>query len=394
MANNRNGNYYGGGRQQQQAPAGNGWKVLSVIMALIILAAAVIGIFGSRKDGKWFAETDIAKFFNSWGKGDKLPDNGGSADVGDEWSGSFFVNADNEAKTGIRMRATGYSLREETYTLKAIKTPPDADECAYVWACSFVNATGWAADKNVNDYVTVEPIEEGGAEAVVTCLQPFSSRVKVTVSLSENPAVSGYATCDYACKPENITYSIPNQLTLGGGSSATWKWDASRDYETDIGRWDGYRGSVSMEWTEGTIDSNIEAFTMTVKCSEQLKEQLDKISMTDGFRADYRQTLIYSDQSRVPFSQGRLFYAGGNAPEGLFSFCGEAYDEDLDYLDTAYFKQLRTALQACSIDLIITISVQGTYGEEYIAAYNVNVDDATLLIYANGLAPDKPSIIF
>lgn len=388
---NRN-NYYSGGRGVP-ASVGSGWKVLSVILALVILAAAVIGIFGSRKDGVWFAESDIAKFFNYWGKGAPVTDGNNPADD-DVLGGSFFVNADSESSHGLRLRATGYSLREETYTLRAIKTPADADGSAYVWTVDFVNNAGWGAGKNATDYVTVTPSSEDGAEAVVTCLQPFSARIKVTVALEENPEVSGFATCDYAKKVANVKYEIPNQLTLSGGATSTWTWAPSKDYESDIQDWAEKRGSASIEWTEGNLDSNVEAFTMTVKCSEQLKEQLDKINISDSDRADYRKTLSYYDLNRIGFSQGALFFAGGNNPFGLLSFCGEAYDQDVDQLNTTNFKALRTALQACSMDFVITITITPTYGNDYVATYNVNVDDASIRLLPNGVAPDKPGIIF
>jgi len=365
-------------------------KILYGLLSITLAAALIITVgVGSS----WFTNWQIKTWFNSWGQQKPLPPD--DENLEENSGSSFFVNTDYEASNGLSLRATSYSLSSETFTLRVIKTPTDADASAYDWTVTFANATtGWGAGKNATDYVTVTPSSEDGAEVVVTCLQPFSAEIRITVFLSENPKVYGYATCNYGKKVTNVKYEIPNQLTLSNGAAATWTWAPSMDIENDIQNWAEKRGSVSVEWSDGTLDSNVEDFQFSVSCSEQLKAQLDKISMSEVERSAYRKTLSYNDERYISFSQGALFFAGGNEPYGLFSFCGEAFDYQVDNLNTTNFKALRTALQACSVDFVITVKVTPTYCNDYIATYNVNVDNASIRLLASSITIDKPSIIF
>lgn len=61
--------------------------------------------------------------------------------------------------------------------------------------------------------------------------------------------------------------------------------------------------------------------------------------------------------------------------DGLFKFAIEVYSEDGDYdvLNETNYNYLYSALNSCSIDLVITVNTIMTNGSTVSKSYNVNV---------------------
>lgn len=67
------------------------------------------------------------------------------------------------------------------------------------WSLSWIDPDSeWASDKTVTDYLNVAPYDNNSA-AVVTCLDGngFSERIRITVSLRDNPNVNAFCTVDF-----------------------------------------------------------------------------------------------------------------------------------------------------------------------------------------------------
>ncbi|MCM1297597.1 MAG: hypothetical protein NC311_18825 [Muribaculaceae bacterium] len=217
--------YYGNNRGRQQPEGVNVWKILSLVMALIIFAAAVLGVFGSMKDGKFFAEGDITKWFNNWGKGEE-PGTGNTTSETTGENGMLLTTNSNDLMSVGAARIAALSEvgldeneYEKAYTLTASVYPKMAEHTDYVWAINWVNAESeWAAEKTVTDYVELLSQSEDG-KVIVGCKQPFKEQITITVTTttSNDKELNVSCTVDYKQKFTKIQecFYYRNSTTLG-----------------------------------------------------------------------------------------------------------------------------------------------------------------------------------
>ena len=150
--------------------SGIGWKILSLFLALIIIAGVITGVVFWQKGNIVFNPIKQEQPHEN-------PDENGGA-VEDGTGNGVSVKSVKIPKA--EYAANGISpLAETAYTLTATVTPANATNSKVDWAGAFIDASSsWAAGKNFSDYVTVTPESDGSLKATVTCL-PLPNTVTV-----------------------------------------------------------------------------------------------------------------------------------------------------------------------------------------------------------------------
>lgn len=176
-----------------------GWKILSLFLALVLVAGIITGVVFWQKGNIVFNPVEQEET-------DKKPEeNNGGAVVGESTGNGVKVMSTKIAKEDYA--ANGISpLAETAYTLTATITPSNATIQDVDWSVSFVNnSSAWATGKTVTDYVTVTPTEDGALTANVECLQAFGEQIKVTVTSREISSAKADCTVDYQQKFQSLT---------------------------------------------------------------------------------------------------------------------------------------------------------------------------------------------
>ena len=203
----------------------NGYKILSVILALILAAAALTELVLWRLEYIVFQNPNAeqAESRDGFLIGESV---GNGAEIR-----SAKISTEEYAENNIS------ALAESAYTLTATVQPEDATNKSVDWSITFVNpSSAWASGKTVTDYVTVTPTSDGALTANVECLQAFGEQMKITVTSRDNPEASAECTVDYVQKFDHITITLRNsvntefvRLQANGDVSVpmdtvTWKW--------------------------------------------------------------------------------------------------------------------------------------------------------------------------
>ena len=173
-----------------------GWKILSLFLALVMVAGIITGVVFWQKGNIEF---------HPIGQEQEQPEDNGGAVVGESTGNGVKLMTAKIAKEDYA--ANGISpLAETAYTLTATITPSNATIQDVDWSVSFVNnSSAWATGKTVTDYVTVTPTEDGALTANVECLQAFGEQIKVTVTSREISSVKADYTVDYRQKFQSLT---------------------------------------------------------------------------------------------------------------------------------------------------------------------------------------------
>ena len=203
--------------------SGLGWKILSLFLALIIVAGVITGVVFWQKGNIVFNPVEQEQ------PNDEEDDGGAVINEG-ESNGiklmSAKISPENYDEYGISPMA------ETAYQLTATITPDNASDKTVDWSVAFVNpASEWATGKTVTDYVTVTPTSDGALTANVECLQAFGEQIKVTVTSRNNADATATCLVDYAERVSGYTLTLSNggvtisssdpEYTVTGNSSVS-----------------------------------------------------------------------------------------------------------------------------------------------------------------------------
>lgn len=185
-----------------------GWKILSLFLALVLVAGIITGVVFWQKGNIVFNPVKQEQT-------EEKPEDNGGAVVGESTGNGVKLMTAKIAKEDYA--ANGISpLAETAYTLTATITPSNATIQDVDWSVSFVNnSSAWATGKTVTDYVTVTPTEDGALTANVECLQAFGEQIKVTVTSREISSVKADCTVDYRQKFQSLTGYISLDTASG-----------------------------------------------------------------------------------------------------------------------------------------------------------------------------------
>ena len=189
-----------------------GWKILSLFLALVLVAGIITGVVFWQKGNIVFNPVEQEET-------DKKPEeNNGGAVVGESTGNGVKVMSTKIAKEDYA--ANGISpLAETAYTLTATITPSNATIQDVDWSVSFVNnSSAWATGKTVTDYVTVTPSADGALTAVVENVAAFGEQIVVKATSRDN--AEAYATCtvEYLQRTTGYTFNLDGKALSENGA--------------------------------------------------------------------------------------------------------------------------------------------------------------------------------
>lgn len=175
----------------------NGYKILSIVLAALLAAVAIVELVLWRLDYIVFQNPNAQE-----------------QTVGTQ-DGMLLTPGNSERMTMSVSRALAAN-GEETVTLTATITPENATNKQIDWSVAWSDASAsWANGKTVTDYVTVTPTSDGAASATVKNLQAFGAKIKVIASSREDPEITAECAVDYAQRCPSPLFSatglsVPN----------------------------------------------------------------------------------------------------------------------------------------------------------------------------------------
>lgn len=232
----------------------NGSKILSGILAVLLVLVIAAGVVGVGYMSDWF--TDWTKFEQEQpadeeqGGEEELPpvvdENGEEMASGVTYAMPARMMYTSAATTA----ADGTTVSSSPITLEATITPDTATDKSVTWSVAFVNPSSeWATDKTVTDYVSVS---SSGLTCTVTCHQAFGEQIKITVTSNDNPEATDSCVVDYLKRIEDVTFALSD-----GTSVKRDKYLSESDYSTD---W-----ATEVDWT---FDGNGETLTYDIEVIE------------------------------------------------------------------------------------------------------------------------------
>lgn len=346
--------------------SGLGWKILSLFLALIIVAGVITGVVFWQKGNIVFNPVEQEQ------PNDEEDDGGAVINEG-ESNGIKLMSAkiapENYADYGISPMA------ETAYQLTATITPANATNKAVDWTVTWVGgrehdggssegSSDWSEGKTVTDYVTVTPTSDGALTANVECLQAFGTQVRVTVTSRDNTSVKANATVDYTEKLSAVKATFGSTV-LTNGMTKSFDLDAS--------------GQPAEVWT---FDYTTSAHTIADEYITTVK-----ISFADGVSA-------------VESAVGVEFtWAGETITSGMPSFDKTFFDKvfvtesGAVSANAEQYNKLVTALSSGVALFEVEVSTTGTYGNKT-DTYTINVTSDGLNIRVEGIELGDTSIIF
>ena len=232
---NRNGQ---GGRA-----APNGYKILSIFLAAVLVIAAITELILWQMDYIVFQNPKEATEQEDGGA--PIDENGEELPTGGE------ATAMPKAMTFRSAAALDGETEYDTVTLTATVLPENATNKSVEWSVRFKNASSaWASGKTVTDYITVTPESDGANKAAVQCLQDFGEQIEVVATSRDNASASAVCTVDFAKRIEDIKI-YGHYISMSGISvkspNAVATWMGNLD-STGNDCW------FSIEYSDYTID--------------------------------------------------------------------------------------------------------------------------------------------
>lgn len=269
-----------------------GWKILSLFLALVLIAGAIVGVVFWQKGNIIFKPVEETEQEQP-----NTEDDSGAV-IGEGESDGINLMSAKIAREDYA--ANGISEQAETaYQLTAMITPDSATNKAVDWTIAFVNAESeWATGKTVTDYVTVTPTADGALTANVECLQAFGEQVRVTVTSRDNTAVKASVTVDYTEKLSSVKSTFGStvlsdgmtksfNLFASGQAAETWKHDYTTSAYTIA---DEYATTVKIFFADGVsavesavgVEFTWAGETITIGMPSFDKTFFDKVFVTES----------------------------------------------------------------------------------------------------------------
>ncbi len=208
------------------------WKIVSLVLAIILMAFTVLAVFELATPYK------PSHGFKPQVQAPATPDEGEETEPflppidenGEELKTDGTAQA-MPARMVFRSVARNMSETSEggvstqagtSVTLTATITPADADNKKVDWSVKYEDGSTVGAAA----YIQVSPVSDGALTATVTNYAAFSKRIIITVTSRDNPSVSASCTCDFLAQISSVNVSLTNggtvnKIVIGDGKTYT-----------------------------------------------------------------------------------------------------------------------------------------------------------------------------
>lgn len=240
------------GRGGKVAP--NGYKILSIVLAALLAAVAVVELVLWRLDYIVFQNPNAQE--QTVGTQDSLiigESQGNGVEIR-----SAKIAPENYAEYGVS------ALAETAYTLTATVEPEEATNKTILFSTAFKDpGSSWASGKNVEDYVTISKTTVASGENIsVSCLQAFGEQIVVKACAEEDSAIYAECTVDYVKKVNGM------ELTLKKGDEVATAFDIYRTLTM-------YSFIPTIQWSDGTVEYDSVNFSIDIFANYDLVDAFD-----------------------------------------------------------------------------------------------------------------------
>ena len=333
----------------------NGYKILSIVLAALLAAVAIVELVLWRLDYIVFQNPNAQE-----------------QTVGTQ-DGMLLTPGNSERMTMSVSRALAAN-GEETVTLTATITPENATNKQIDWSVAWSDASAsWANGKTVTDYVTVTPTSDGAASATVKNLQAFGAKIKVIASSREDPEITAECTVDYAQR-------CPSPLFSATGLSVP-----NHGLDSDLMSFNKDSKNLTMrlypDWTE------------TGKRKITFSNTFMTYTVSDTFTATYG--LRQSQDLKTALSLYGIVGAEYTDVTDDFTPNQELFEDLFEGAngDSEKMNDLITCLANCDTHYTLEVRIKGKYSEE---SFDIplKINTSEFIAEVNGVELDQEEIVF
>ena len=248
--------------------------IVSLLAASVVSLCLGIGLYNGLPKMTETANTEERVV-----ETDKVYDNEGNALNG----GTVYampVNMMFAPKANLLGAGNGESGTEViSAMISATITPNNAANKNVDWTVEFVNAESeWAQGKEVADYMTVTPQQDGSLIATVSCFQAFGEQIKLTATSRDNPEAFASCTVDFKQQFTGIELTVAQEgktPTVNNGSKTGTIY---ADFVNEKPLVVGYTYLKSDVYTVALADEEITAPTAEIEYKAALNTALGNIN--------------------------------------------------------------------------------------------------------------------
>lgn len=249
------------------------------IAAVAVATALAVGLGAVSS---WYTNWDVKSWFNKPSKPDNeitdtVPDNPDNPDNPDTPNDDITNDVDYSGNVDMGIDGSILDVGNDGIMTVGIDSVNDCGDIYYqltaendgkenlIWSMSWANTTGWASDKDINDYISLSNQSSDTKQVQLRCVKPFGKQVIVKASIEDNSDIFGTITVDYGQK------IIGSELVIADSMIATGH--------------DGSDKAVVMTFSDGGSSYSIDCFM----------DKSDKVPVYYSTNANGGSSVTYSE---------------------------------------------------------------------------------------------------
>lgn len=205
-----------------------GWKILSLFLALVLIAGAIAGVVFWQKGNIVFKPVEETE------QEQPAEDEGLSEDDNKEPASAFHEEVINGEHIALAMSKTAVHSAEHGTVSKQITAtvmPDDVPDKSVDWSIAWDNPL---EGQTVTDYITVTPSADGSNTATVTAHKGFDGASAIITATTRVGGFKAYCYVVYDGAPETFTYTYNGEehesldlisVNAGQNTSVTFNLD-------------------------------------------------------------------------------------------------------------------------------------------------------------------------
>ena len=350
-----------------------GWKILSLFLALVLVAGIITGVVFWQKGNIVFNPVKQEQTEEKPDNEEQPNEDSGKPATGENGE---ELPADQTIPMPMAMAfrsaaaLDGESAAYDSVTLTATVKPNDATNKAVDWSIAFVNPSSeWATGKTVTDYATVTPSADGALTAVVENVAAFGEQIVVKATSRDN--TSAYATCtvEYLQRTTGYSFGLHGNFHYEVSSTNTTA-SITPNFATSP---EGVASLTVNKSTVYTRENTDKAEYYTIKPTAAFKTAITNAGLTASALKEY--------------SDG--------VGDGYEEYFGSEWGAALYGNDNAKKNKLITAISGYSGNAYEVIMYESNGGKQ-LATFNITLDASTILGQkgVESIVIDETEIVF